>query len=414
MQKKVLIINIQSSQANTGTGITMRSIFNHGYVTAKELYFIDYKKDVKNTINYSSEQITSFSRPINFIVKKLGFSSSLKSDISAQKRNSTKKIRIFITGFLKAFIDNSCVILKRKEKKLITKFKPEYVYTMGSTIFCLRYANKVSRKYRIPLVIHYMDNWRTTLYSHKGLHFYNKILNNEIKKAQKYGVKHICVSQEMSNDYSALYNYKYETLMNVPEDMFHITAEDKDTKKSKNIVYIGGLHLKRDASFISFVNCINNNEKYKNLCNIIIYTDVKSMQLIEKFKKLKNIKIFEYVPHDQIQNIYASADILLHIESFDKEIREYIKYSISTKISEYLCAQKPILLFAPSDIAVYKYIYENNCGYVAENTYQILLNLNKIFYGEKDTEQKAKNAYNVYIKNHTEKSIYDIFSKIFV
>jgi len=45
---------------------------------------------------------------------------------------------------------------------------------------------------------------------------------------------------------------------------------------------------------------------------------------------------------------------------------------MSTKISEYMASGKPILLFAPTELALSEYIINNNCGIACSNTSELL------------------------------------------
>ena len=64
----------------------------------------------------------------------------------------------------------------------------------------------------------------------------------------------------------------------------------------------------------------------------------------------------------EIADIYADADILLHVESFDKKSIASTKYSFSTKIPEYLSAGKCVLAVGPSEVASLGYLSECACA----------------------------------------------------
>ena len=70
------------------------------------------------------------------------------------------------------------------------------------------------------------------------------------------------------------------------------------------------------------------------------------------------------VPSGAVQGILAEADVLLHVESFDPRIRKFTRLSFSTKLSQYLAAGKPTLLWTPSDIHMTQYFLRNSLGLV--------------------------------------------------
>ena len=70
------------------------------------------------------------------------------------------------------------------------------------------------------------------------------------------------------------------------------------------------------------------------------------------------------------------ADILLHVESFDKKAIASTKYSFSTKIPEYLSAGKCVFAVGPSNVASIKYLSQFSCvSNENDDIYNELLNL---------------------------------------
>ena len=56
------------------------------------------------------------------------------------------------------------------------------------------------------------------------------------------------------------------------------------------------------------------------------------------------------------------SHFLLHVESFDEMNRTYVKYSISTKISEYLSSSRGIIAYGPHEVASMELLYKNGFG----------------------------------------------------
>ena len=71
----------------------------------------------------------------------------------------------------------------------------------------------------------------------------------------------------------------------------------------------------------------------------------------------KNIYLFPIQPFDKINEILSSADICLSILNKDAS-----KFSVPSKILNYLCAGKTILLCAPKNNLSSKIIDESNSG----------------------------------------------------
>lgn len=56
------------------------------------------------------------------------------------------------------------------------------------------------------------------------------------------------------------------------------------------------------------------------------------------------------------------SHFLLHVESFDKRNRTYVRYSVSTKISEYLSSNRVVLAYGPHEVASMQLLKDNNLG----------------------------------------------------
>ena len=66
---------------------------------------------------------------------------------------------------------------------------------------------------------------------------------------------------------------------------------------------------------------------------------------------------------------------LIHVESFDKQYRVYTRFSVSTKIPEYMASKRGIIAYGPSEIASIQIFNDNGIGCV---------------FTEKDTEEDVR------------------------
>src|SRR5699024_7795080 len=92
-----------------------------------------------------------------------GRNSSKKNKISIEKNEkiaTSKSIE-----FIKFLAENIIFFVKGTAfYNEIMNYKPDYIYTIGGNIFSLKLAYKISKKLKIPLVIHFMDNWKDVVY----------------------------------------------------------------------------------------------------------------------------------------------------------------------------------------------------------------------------------------------------------
>jgi len=120
------------------------------------------------------------------------------------------------------------------------------------------------------------------------------------------------------------------------------------------IMYTGTLALKHDPDLI--IKIANSN---LDLQIIIIGIGSGYQVLKNKLDLPKNIKILNLQPFDKMNMVLSSTDIFLAMLNNDAG-----KYSVPSKILNYLCAGKPIILSAPKDNLASKIIRESNSGSV--------------------------------------------------
>ena len=120
------------------------------------------------------------------------------------------------------------------------------------------------------------------------------------------------------------------------------------------IIYTGTLALKHNPQII--VNIAKNNE---NIDVLVIGTGSGFQQLKNMYNLPSNIKMLPLQPFKLMNEILNSADVLLGILSEDAS-----KFSVPSKILNYLCAGKPIILSAPQDNLSATIIKDSNSGKV--------------------------------------------------
>ena len=178
--------------------------------------------------------------------------------------------------------------------------------------------------------------------------------------------KSYVIGELMQNDYSKAFNREFGLLGNcIDLDKFSSLSPKKiNTFDKITISFIGGLHLNRWQTVCDLGEIVKEINKEKNW-NIEV--DVYALELKEDIvHKLKACGV-EYkgglTPQGVFETIKAS-DILLHVESFDEVNRVFVKYSVSTKISEYLASKRYIMAYGPHEVASIALIRDNDFGCV--------------------------------------------------
>lgn len=315
---KVLFVNQFDLFMNNSAGITVRNLFSDDYCRKMPRITI-----IKNVVKYQN----------NNIEKNFSFN----------------------------------FIYWNKIINCLDKDNVDIVYTTASASKILLFLLYIKIMIKIPILIHYFDNWRETG-SIKTKNFILKLIGWPNERA-------LVISDEMKKYYHNKYRGNYTTLM-----VGTINRKKSNTIKSNKIIkimYAGGLHLGRVDSLTDIEEIINN--EFKDV-ELIIATFKKGYgydMYHNKFNKNKT-KFLIDIKHEEIEKYYSTVDALLFVENAPKENLNYLKYSMSTKIPEYLSSGLPIICYAKPDIACYEYFKRTKSALLATTKEEVIQAIEKI------------------------------------
>ena len=160
------------------------------------------------------------------------------------------------------------------------------------------------------------------------------------------------------------------------------------------------MHLKRADVIVSI--CKSFDYFLKNEIELYIYSSHKDWDFHkDKFSSFNFIHYRGTYKKDDFFKFTSQSDVLLHVESFDFSIRNYTRFSISTKLPEYLSMGKLILAIGPSDIASMMYLIENKAALIINDVNNLnLINevLQYLYYG--NISDVRFNAQSLFFRNH--------------
>ena len=386
--------------SRNATGITLRSVFGQidksrlaevFWASGTNREFIDIPYVKLDYSKLSAGKILSrFSRgSVNAAIKK-------NNDVQA-KRN---KLPEYVRQFFACMMDASRIDLNREMIGKISEYKPDVIYTLGASVNSLKTSYILSKELSVPIVIHYMDNWLFHLQWEKNplLYFYKKKLRKYARLCRERGNCGICISEGMAKEYTDFTGKKHTAIMN-SIDTKKFLCEKVPYRVPVRFCYAGGLHLGRDKMLLKIARALGEvSDLIKKPCEMVIYTGKDNIERYKGEFGRVNIKWCEAVPHERITEVYNGADVLIHTEVLNGDMNEFIKYSVSTKISEYLSTGKPILFLGPESIYLYKLLSEKDMAFTACDDETLKEALVKILRCD-DVFTKTQNALNFVKEN---------------
>jgi glycosyltransferase involved in cell wall biosynthesis len=258
-------------------------------------------------------------------------------------------------------------ILSKPLREWIEKFSPDVIYSITATAPMLLTVVKVSRWRNIPIVPYFTDDWVTSLY--KG-----SLLNGLLRKSMQYWFDE-CLRRSpvrltpcgaMNEEYEKRYGGTFVPIM-YPVERGDLPNRKplRDPGHPIRFVFIGSLEPNRWRSLRAVGEALFKLRSAGISGELLVYTYTEEITRHRADLTLEPVlRIMGTATPDDILRLQQDADILVHAESFDSESRIYTKYSLSTKIPQYMMAGACIFAYGPGELASVRYIKDLDAGLV--------------------------------------------------
>lgn len=378
---KILVICAAGINKSTATGITMVNLFM-GWPLNKIAQIYD------DALAPVPDVCTRFWRVSSHDVPLVGkFKTILKQlrplkPLASQDADNPSLVKRTVSGSLTHGVATAwgdIVPLSFSEElwQWIDDFKPDIIYSVLGSIRVMRIALQVSKKYTIPIIPHFMDDWPATIYKESPMHIIPRyILLRTLNKILKRSSTGMTISDDMAIEYSQRYGIKFTSFMNCVElesEEFQPTANA--AKISVTFGYIGGLHLNRWRSLLQIGAALQKLSIAGHAVELVVFAPQRDIERYgHLFKDSTPIRIGGSLAPELIIDRLKEFDVLVHIESFKECDRLYTRLSISTKIPQYMSVGLPIFAYGPDSLSSVNYIRETGCGLVVteENNLSLL------------------------------------------
>ncbi len=365
---KILLITPENISNETSSGYLLRNLYSH-YNTNNiaQIYFSH------TNINFNNcKRFWKFSNKQFYY--NIGRKVSNKS-IKVENRKILSKYFIY----LEPLIDMFPIRYTPNFYAWLDEFEPDIIYSWMGSKRIIDLTVHISKRNKIPIVIHFMDNWIEASVNK----FYilrcieRKNLKNAINIINKYVSSGIVISQAMLKHYKSIFQIPLYVISNGVQDNLILDEFTQTPIKNNRYVFslFGRLELGRLENLNFLINSLKTLEEYNFTINI--YSDFEKL-----FTNTNNIKLNFYpTPNDsELAKIFSNTNFLIYLDGFKfSKQNEYFKYSFSGKIPIYLTCGKPILTIGPLSNYSIEYLQFCSIGpVVSEYDFQLLINSVKI------------------------------------
>lgn len=304
-------------------------------------------------------------------------------------------------------------VVSKKFVSWIKEIKPSYIYTSVGSLNMAYFVRDLMYIFpEIEFVIHCYDDWTNPNF-HAVLGNYTgksqKVLNQILLSTSK-----VCTTTDkMSSDYSVIYNKTFRIFPN-PVSPINVSAEIKPN----TLLFLGKISNHNYESIINVAQALNElRDKEDISIDFNIYTEIDPIKKERICHEYNRCFFHSWVGRDEAMKLVKTSSILLLPISINEQTIKFTKYSMSTKMAEYLSSGNPILYIGPDGIAMTEVLKRNNCAFVVDSLSKDVLKTQilSIINDASLRETKLKNAKQLfadhYSKEHVIPSFYDFILK---
>jgi len=378
---ELLIISVNAWSDKNSTGNTISNHFggwdstkiSNVFLRNEEIennccfsYFRICEKDIINSFFHRNELGVEVELPKDSKPK----SEPIEKEISKFKsfliRNRPTIILLFRELFWKmGFIRKGKLddFLNRNKPKIIHIHCPNLIYAHRM----LHYCHKVTKA---KVVVFFGDE----IYTYKNFWplstLYQSILRYWIRRTLKIADINYAATPELCDYYSKLFGKEFKVLY---KGAIIEPPIPKSHQEPIKIVYAGNLLYDRWKTLSLISKAIYELSNQKIRFQLSIYTGTILSNEMKRRLNTKYSTVLGAVSFQEIKKIMKEADVVLHVETFEKKYIAITKYSFSTKIVDCIQSGSCIMGIGPNELASIHFLKQSKGALIA-NSYQDIYN----------------------------------------
>lgn len=286
-------------------------------------------------------------------------------------------------------------------KTWIQEFNPDLVFlASGDYAFIYNIAQRISKDMNCPLVVSCFDDYYKFHINYDSLlgRLQHKFFMKVVHKTMKQSRLIVTVCETMKKEYQDIFKKRSIVLYTASS-----TASQKSIDSGRQISYIGNLSLGRYKQLIAIGRILKNLDSLDIPKYIDVYSTESSEEVLSQMTEENGICFHGAIVGEEKEKVLENTMLSIHTESFDEDMVQRVRYSVSTKIAE-LCFSGPcILAYGPAVVASVDYLKTNNAAYVITSEENLMNGLIEICTNQKLRSNIIKNARNLAAANHNPK-----------
>lgn len=245
---------------------------------------------------------------------------------------------------------------------------PQLVFFQSSSaVFAFDLVEEICRDRQIPLIVETTDDYLTPgpRWQPFGRR-YHRQMQRAYQRAIDRSYAAVAIGDKMAGEYSERFGGRWEVAMNSVDLPDTVPPRPDDDSRPVVLHFAGNLGLNRWRVLAVLGAALDVlAERHHTQARLEIFSiDAPEPVVLAELTASARVSFRGSVDAAALHQHRSDSDVLVHVESFDEQNRHVTRLSVSTKIPEYMTADRVILAIGPPDVASIQYVADKDFGAV--------------------------------------------------
>lgn len=254
------------------------------------------------------------------------------------------------------------------------KFVPEVIFLAGLSFRTLHLARRLAERYSIPVVMLNMDDWMSdqTARSHPLSGYMRRTIASEMQGIAPWVEVAISNSPHLADELTRRYGIAHQTVNNACYDLMgsqSFIPSQKNPEEPLVITFSGALNWQLQGETLVLFSYAVAELATKRSVELHILTPWEFAPIANQISIPGKVIYKGFCSKDDLVKHYLASDFLVATTTFDELNILLFKHSLATKVSDYLCAGRPIISVGHPQWAVHDYVDKHSAGLTIRRGY---------------------------------------------
>lgn len=254
-------------------------------------------------------------------------------------------------------------------------FRPDVIYSQATEypMYSWWLPRWLSRDLKVPLVNHIMDDWPAFMIQEWPPVFRQlmaPILKRQLRLLFGAGAQNLAICRQMADSFSRDYGVSFVPFHNAVD--FQQWQQPRRTyeigDRGFRVVYMGALTDNMQVHSLRDVAGVVASMAQQGIdISLTVYTGAIFRDYYRQyFDGLLAVAHGGTVAREDLCACLATADLLILPVNFDRKSLTLARYSMPTKVPEYMASGTPVLVYAPAVVPASQYARQEGWGYIVD------------------------------------------------